>query len=71
MGPVVGGAATNNIQALIDWFQTNRASASQTTVSMSILNQGAIRAYLDTLTIGEPNAEFQIQPFAIGGILVE
>ena len=71
LGPLAGGAGTQNLQGLIDWFEGKRVSKSRKPVQLSILRQGAVRAYLNTLQIAEPNPEFQTQMFAIGGVLVE
>jgi len=71
LGPLAGGAGTQNLQGLVDWFESRRVSKSQKPVKLSIIHQGAVKAYLNTLQIAEPNQEFQTQMFAMGGILVE
>jgi hypothetical protein len=72
LGPLAGGAGgTQNLQGLIDWFEAHRVSKSRRPVKLSIVQQGAVKAYLNTLQIAEPNQEFQTQMFAMGGVLVE
>ena len=71
LGPLAGGGGTRNLQGLVDWFEQRRVSKSKKPVKLSIVGQGAVKAYLNTLQIAEPNQEFQTQMFAMGGVLVE
>lgn len=71
LGPVSTGASTNQLQGLLSWFASNRVSKSKRPVQASILQTGAIRFYLHSLRIGEPNVQFHVQPFLLSGVLVE
>lgn len=67
-----GESAENGLRPLYAWFEQNRvANNPSARVSLDIPGNNAVRMIVTALSLGRPDAEFNIQMFAIRGILVE
>jgi hypothetical protein len=69
LGAVDGANSGQAFGAVIDYFQKNRVSASRKPISISMPGSKAYNVYLTGLAIGQPDAAFNIQPFALIGLI--
>lgn len=56
---------------LISWFEANRVSNNSQLVALQYPSAQSVNLIVNALSIGRPDPEFNIQMFAIRGILVE
>jgi hypothetical protein len=69
LGP--GGSSAQGLTSVLSWFQSNRVSKSSQPVSLSTPGNNTYKVYITGLFIGRADAELNIQPFAVSGIIAQ
>ena len=67
-----GESVRKGLQPLLDWFEANRvANNPGASVALDIPGNSAVRLIVNSMVLGRPEPEFNIQVFAIRGVRVE
>ena len=66
-----GGGGGGGFGTVVSFFNGNRLSAKKSPVPLSIQGGGSFNIYVVGLQVGQPDPEYNVQPFSFNGIVAE